>query len=104
MTFLKNTLTTLWEGLGLATWLEITTADPPCTYYFGPFLTEAEAKEYQQDFINDLEAEGAQGIELAIKQCRRPEQLTIDRSTQIPETSDFTPLDTAATDPNPAES
>ncbi len=83
MAFLKNTLTTLWENLGLATWIKITTADPPCLYYFGPFLSEQEAQEHQPQFLQDLQEEGAEGIEAEILQCPRPEQLTLDHSEVV---------------------
>lgn len=78
--FLKHTLTTLWEGLGLATWVKISTTNPPCLYYFGPFLSEAEAQDYRPAFLRDLEEEGAQGIETEILQCPRPAELTLDHS------------------------
>lgn len=80
MTFLKSMLTDLWDGLGRATWVEITTQTPACTYYFGPFLTTQEAEEHKPTYVSDLEAEGAQGIQVIIKQCRTPDQLTIEHS------------------------
>lgn len=87
MAFLKNTLTTLWENLGLATWIQITTTDPPCLYYFGPFLSQQEAQEHHPQFLQDLQEEGAEGIETQILQCSRPEQLTVDRSQDPAEVS-----------------
>lgn len=80
MSFLKSTLITIWENLGMATWIEITTSDPHYTYYFGPFLTQREAEEHKPAFIADLEAEGATGIEVKFRQCQRPEILTVDHS------------------------
>ncbi len=56
-------------------WVEIYTVKPRCLYYFGPFDSMAEAKEYQSGYIEDLEKEGAEGITVAIKQCK-PQELT----------------------------
>ncbi|MDX2272896.1 MAG: DUF1816 domain-containing protein [Cyanobacteriota bacterium] len=77
---LKNALTSLWEGLGLATWIEVTTSKPACTYYFGPFLNEAEAEQHKEGYLADLKAEGAEGIQAVLKQCRKPDCLTVERS------------------------
>ena len=57
-------------------WIEIHTAAPCCTYYFGPFDSEREAKLSQGGYIEDLNQEKAQGIAIEIKQAR-PESLTI---------------------------
>ncbi|GAB4214111.1 MAG: DUF1816 domain-containing protein [Synechococcales cyanobacterium] len=78
MTFLKQAMTSLWQGLGLATWIKITTAEPPCTYYFGPFLNEPEAESHQHAFVSDLQAEGAQGIEVVIERGHTPKAFTIE--------------------------
>jgi hypothetical protein len=80
MTFLKSMLTDLWNGLGRATWVEIRTKTPACTYYFGPFLTVQEAEALKPTYVADLEAEGAQGIQVTLKQCHTPDQLTIEHS------------------------
>jgi hypothetical protein len=59
-----------------AWWIEIHTQRPACTYYFGPFDNEQEAKLSQPGFIDDLLHEKAQGITAELKQgC--PKQLTI---------------------------
>lgn len=58
-------------------WIEISTAKPYCIYYFGPFESFDEARFYQPGYIEDLEAEGAQGISIKIRQCR-PQILTQD--------------------------
>ncbi|MEI6064995.1 MAG: DUF1816 domain-containing protein, partial [Pseudanabaena sp. ELA748] len=39
----KNVFTSVLEKLGLAVWVEIVTDAPRCTYYFGPFISEANA-------------------------------------------------------------
>jgi hypothetical protein len=72
----------LQDFLGLAYWAEIKTESPKCTYYFGPFLTEKEAKSYHSGYLEDLKAEGAKDIKVAIKRCK-PRQLTIfDEATE----------------------
>jgi hypothetical protein len=67
------------EATGKAFWVEITTEQPRCTYYFGPFATEIEAKEASPGYIEDLKEEGSQGIRFSIKQMK-PRELTIDHS------------------------
>ncbi|HEY9834803.1 MAG TPA: DUF1816 domain-containing protein [Stenomitos sp.] len=61
---------------GIAWWVKIITETPHCTYYFGPFESSSEAKQNQSGYLEDLEQEGAQGIDVAILQDR-PETLTI---------------------------
>jgi hypothetical protein len=63
--------------MGQAWWVEITTDRPHCTYYFGPFATAVEADESKAGYIEDLESESAQGMQVAIKRCK-PVQMTID--------------------------
>jgi hypothetical protein len=65
-----------FNGLGLAWWVEVITQNPSCTYYFGPFLSSAEASEASNGYIEDLEIEGAQGIIVNVKRCK-PNVLTI---------------------------
>ena len=73
---MKKFLTEIVDYIGLAYWAEITTDNPRCTYYFGPFLSKQEAISAQNGYIEDLNNEQAQGIEVAIKRCK-PKQLTI---------------------------
>lgn len=63
--------------IGQAWWVEISTARPHCTYYFGPFASAVEADEAKVGYVEDLEGESAQGIQVAIKRCK-PTQMTID--------------------------
>ncbi len=63
--------------IGQAWWVEITTDRPHCTYYFGPFTTAVEADEAKAGYVEDLEGESAQGIQVAIKRCK-PVQMTIE--------------------------
>ena len=71
----------LWSSalhlVGQAWWVEITTARPHCTYYFGPFVSAVDADEAKAGYVEDLEGESAQGIQVAIKRCK-PVQMTID--------------------------
>lgn len=57
-------------------WVKIVTERPPCTYFFGPFASASEARDNQAGYIEDLEQEGATGIERLILQDR-PQTLTI---------------------------
>lgn len=63
-----------WE---LAWWVEIATAAPRCTYYFGPFECENSAKLARGGYVEDLESEGARGIVVRVKKCQ-PRQLTLE--------------------------
>ncbi|TRT78883.1 MAG: DUF1816 domain-containing protein [Microcystis aeruginosa Ma_AC_P_19900807_S299] len=56
-------------------WIEITTTQPKCLYYFGPFESFSEALSHQSGYIEDLQSESALGINSEIKQCQ-PEVLT----------------------------
>jgi Domain of unknown function (DUF1816) len=65
------------DFLGQAWWVEVSTTQPKCTYYFGPFVDAKEAEKAISGYIEDLESESAQGIQVQIKRCK-PERLTID--------------------------
>jgi Domain of unknown function (DUF1816) len=56
-------------------WVEVTTADPRCVYYFGPFLNSGEAFEMRPGYVQDLLGEGAQEVSTVIKRCC-PTELT----------------------------
>lgn len=73
---MNNLLLKIAEILGLAYWIEIKTEFPKCTYYFGPFLTENEARSNQAGYLEDLKGEGAVNIQVEIKKTK-PEQITI---------------------------
>ena len=60
----------------LSWWVKITTAQPDCIYYFGPFDSQVEAALAQYGYIEDLREEGARGISIEIRQ-ERPKLLTI---------------------------
>ncbi|PIG90545.1 DUF1816 domain-containing protein [Gloeocapsopsis sp. IPPAS B-1203] len=59
-----------------AWWAEVITHSPHCIYYFGPFLTSNRAIVASTGYIEDLEGEGAEEIEVVIKRCQ-PTMLTI---------------------------
>ena len=73
---MKEILTGLLQTFGLAWWVEIKTDKPQCTYYFGPFADANSAEASKPGYVEDLEKEGAQGIQVNIKRCK-PENLTI---------------------------
>jgi Domain of unknown function (DUF1816) len=72
----KELLINVFQGFGFAWWVEIVTQNPRCTYYFGPFLSSADAKAALKGYMEDLEQEGAQGIAVNVKRCK-PDALTI---------------------------
>lgn len=59
-------------------WVEISTTQPRCIYYFGPFDTETEASQAKAGYVEDLEQEGAQDIQATVMNCQEPEELTIE--------------------------
>jgi hypothetical protein len=78
--------------MGQAWWVEVTTERPHCTYYFGPFGTAVEADEAKVGYIEDLESESAQGIQVAIKRCK-PAQMTIDYEESTTDSSNYQSID-----------
>ena len=73
---LKTIIGSLIETFSSPYWVEISTKQPNCTYYFGPFGDSSEAKEMQQGYVEDLVAEKAQDIKVTIKRCL-PTELTV---------------------------
>lgn len=81
---MKELLLKIQNFLGFAYWVEIITDKPSCTYYFGPFMKSSEAEMAKRGYIEDLEAELAQGICVTIKRCK-PQNLTIfDEGEETP--------------------
>lgn len=74
---MKEVLLSILNFFGLAWWIEIITQKPKCTYYFGPFLTAKEADLAKTGYLEDLEIEGAIGIDVFIKRCK-PKKLTVE--------------------------
>lgn len=64
-------------------WVEITTKQPHCIYYFGPFSSSGEAKTMQQGYVQDLIEEKASDISVKIKRCL-PTKLTITEEELLP--------------------
>lgn len=77
-------LTSLLDAIGLAWWVEITTDNPRCTYYFGPFPNQSLAASSQSGYVEDLEQEGAQNIVVKVQRCK-PKNLTVydDKSDRV---------------------
>lgn len=73
---LKEMFINFLHNLGWAWWVEITTQNPRCTYYFGPFASSREANVAKPGYLEDLEQEGATGIIVTVKRCK-PSKLTI---------------------------
>jgi Domain of unknown function (DUF1816) len=73
---MNELLTSFLSSLGLAWWVEITTDNPRCVYYFGPFSDARVAKESRAGYVEDLEQEGAQNIDVSVKRCK-PKNLTV---------------------------
>jgi len=59
-----------------AWWVKIITKQPDCTYYFGPFETSEEAQANESGYLQDLQAEGTQEMQVVIYQGQ-PRKLTI---------------------------
>ncbi len=62
-------------------WIEVTTSEPNCIYYFGPFATSTEANTLCPGYVHDLINEGAEEIYTVIKRCQ-PSELTKWEPTQ----------------------
>ncbi|AIE74784.1 MULTISPECIES: DUF1816 domain-containing protein [unclassified Synechocystis] len=59
-------------------WIRVSTQSPRCIYYFGPFTSQEEAIAHHQGYLQDLEMEGAQGIEYKIELSHKPKKLTVE--------------------------
>jgi Domain of unknown function (DUF1816) len=74
---LDDIWTSILDGFGRAWWVEVSTAQPSFTYYFGPFAAAKLAESAASGYIEDLQGESAQDIRSTIKRCK-PDQLTIE--------------------------
>jgi hypothetical protein len=92
MQIFRNLFTSFLDSVGLAWWIEIGTKQPPCTYYFGPFASQSEAKEAVDGYLQDLHNEGAVDIQVQIRQMPTPKTLTIDEQGAVNSTQNFSPL------------
>jgi hypothetical protein len=86
---MKEILTGILNTIGWAYWVKIETKNPNCTYYFGPFINFKEAKLSKVGYVEDLNQEGATGINIEIKRCK-PTELTIINERE--ENLDFKPV------------
>jgi Domain of unknown function (DUF1816) len=68
----------LVDQVQLFWWVEINTSVPLCTYYFGPFESQNEARDSRAGYVEDLCQEEARGIIAVVKQCQ-PDCLTLDQ-------------------------
>lgn len=73
---IKDLLLSIFEFFGWAWWVEIVTENPRCTYYFGPFIRRNDAESATVGYVEDLEVEGAQKINVVVKRCK-PNNLTV---------------------------
>jgi hypothetical protein len=81
VTKILNLWTDALNACRQAWWIEILTAQPNCTYYFGPFAGAWEAKIASKGFLEDLEGEFAQGITIKIDRHSQPDLLTIEHDS-----------------------
>ncbi len=80
------------EFFGLACWVEINTDNPRCTYYFGPFLSQKEARLAQDGYIEDLKQEGTKGITVRIKRFKPGELTIFDELEDSDKSETFSPM------------
>ena len=74
--FLKSNKALNEETPNYGWWIEIYTVEPLCIYYFGDFDSIWSAALAKNDYIQDLEQEGAVLISICIKLCK-PRKITI---------------------------
>ena len=81
-TMFSNLLDRILSPFSKAWWVKVSTSQPGCTYYFGPFDEEQEAMQAKPGFVEDLEQEGAQSIQASVLLCSKPKELTVDGSNK----------------------
>lgn len=72
----KGVVSGFISAMNSAWWVEVSTTEPDCIYYFGPFDLEKEAEAACPGYLEDLAGEGAKGIVARVKRCT-PHALTI---------------------------
>ncbi len=72
----KEIVSDLVQSVYTAWWVEVTTTEPHCVYYFGPFDSSKDAEAARPGYLEDLEKEGAKGIIASVKRCK-PKAMTI---------------------------
>ncbi|MEL6551897.1 MAG: DUF1816 domain-containing protein [Cyanobacteria bacterium J06621_11] len=75
---MKNFLSGLFNFFSSQWWVKITTSEPNCVYYFGPFDNESEAIQAKPGYVEDLEQEGALQIQTSLQNSSEPKELTIE--------------------------
>lgn len=75
---MKNFFSGLFSFFSNHWWVKITTSEPNCVYYFGPFEDEQEAAQAKPGFVEDLQQEGARQIQTSLQNTQEPKQLTIE--------------------------
>ncbi|MEL6899746.1 MAG: DUF1816 domain-containing protein [Cyanobacteria bacterium J06606_4] len=78
---MKNFFSSLFSFFSNQWWVKITTAEPNCIYFFGPFDDEAEAIQAKPGYIEDLQQEGALQIQTSLHNMSEPKELTIEVET-----------------------
>ncbi len=80
---MKNFFSGLFSFFSNPWWVKITTAEPNCVYYFGPFKDETEATQAKQGYIEDLQTEGALKIQTSLHNIPEPAELTIEAENSV---------------------
>jgi len=80
---MKNFFNGLLSFFSNPWWVKITTAEPSCIYYFGPFNNESEATQAKPGYIEDLQKEGALQIQTSLHNIPEPAELTIEAETSV---------------------
>ena len=87
---MKEMLINILDALGLAYWVEITTDNPRCVYYFGPFLNKQDSQLATDGYLEDLRGENAQNITYRIKRFK-PDYHNLTVFEDSGNNSDFQP-------------
>ncbi|MGC1309475.1 MAG: DUF1816 domain-containing protein [Phormidesmis sp.] len=80
---MKNFFSNLFGLFSTPWWVKITTAEPSCIYYFGPFDSEAEAIAAKPGYVEDLKGEGAQQIQTSLHHGSEPKELTVELEASL---------------------
>ncbi|MGD1900077.1 MAG: DUF1816 domain-containing protein [Phormidesmis sp.] len=80
---MKNFFSGLLNFFSNQWWVKITTAEPNCVYYFGPFDDETEAVQAKPGYVEDLQQEGALQIQTSLQNIPEPKELTIEINTAM---------------------
>ncbi|MEL7332417.1 MAG: DUF1816 domain-containing protein [Cyanobacteria bacterium J06560_2] len=81
---MKNFFSGLFSFFSTQWWVKVTTAEPNCVYYFGPFEHQSEASQAKPGYIEDLQQEGALQIQTSLHNISEPKELTIEINRTVP--------------------